>query len=967
VVRGSRLSVVSDGKTLCDAAGSVTKVTGWEDGADGAKRAVITLTGEETTATLAFSVLPSGDVTIATTCQRAQGARGPATLHYTAGLVSGTVAQGAKVEARTGNGSTVNRFIPVAPPKSPDLGPDTVLLPNFDTLSLNTRLGRLSVAYTGGEGLPTLIDARASREDWAASFPVLRIGTPATGATLTPGTERTLTYTFALRPGGILPPVAVKSAAAAKGYIALDAVGTGGGGAKPVPGKKSARAATPPKPVPPVKIAASLPAPLLIPRPKKVAGLQNPPFVLNANTRIVVADRAIPEDQRAATLLKREILARVGLNLPVVKASEAPVANIIILSGALPNAKIWPLVSAKQVPPTPPKEEGYALAVRPTAVAIVGRDSRGVYWGAQTLLQLLVKSNQGPLIRAAVIEDWPTLKMRAVHLFHGKDALPFHKALMERVLSRFKMNALFLEVEQVRWKHDPSVAPKWAGTPGQIQQEIAFAKERNIEVFPLLQSYGHLDGILTTAKTKPFAEDPKSPFALCVSDPNAMKYWEGFITEADATFQADGFHVGLDEVNLKGKGRYPYRSAPKTLPQLYNSAAGRWKRYFGRRGKRMFMWADMALNAKEAAPSTGSAPTPADAAAIRAGLSKDVTLIDWQYGEQTKFPSLTLLKNAGFRNLMGATWYRPKNIANFTRAVVAAGGTGMVQTTWCGYESNARVLGTEERRQFTAMVLAADYFWNGGAGPAPDKLPYDPEQVFTKCWDNPAEVAEVLGVGDSVPGKPSGSLPPAAASPDTQHPTPNTSTRGGIVYDLTGIGNVPLPDALGYGKDNAPARLPKGPVRMADGALYRFGGKAVLLAGRLNPGGKAYPVRLPLPLPKNLPVQEVRLALTASHRAAPGTKLGMLRVSRQDGSEETIDLVYGINCAAPDDETAPTETLSAPLLWRGRTGLGQSYLIRGLRYVNTQRSPITGLTLTSVTADSAPLLYGMTVITQVMK
>jgi hypothetical protein len=34
------------------------------------------------------------------------------------------------------------------------------------------------------------------------------------------------------------------------------------------------------------------------------------------------------------------------------------------------------------------------------------------------------------------------------------------------------------------------------------------------------------------------------------------------------------------------------------------------------------------------------------------------------------------------------------------------------------------------------MVLAAEYFWNGGEGPTPDKLPYDPQRVFIEQWQN---------------------------------------------------------------------------------------------------------------------------------------------------------------------------------------------------------------------------------------
>ena len=32
------------------------------------------------------------------------------------------------------------------------------------------------------------------------------------------------------------------------------------------------------------------------------------------------------------------------------------------------------------------------------------------------------------------------------------------------------------------------------------------------------------------------------------------------------------------------------------------------------------------------------------------------------------------------------------------------------------------------------MVLAADYFWNGGDGPALADLPYDANEVFTRAY-----------------------------------------------------------------------------------------------------------------------------------------------------------------------------------------------------------------------------------------
>jgi hypothetical protein len=450
----------------------------------------------------------------------------------------------------------------------------------------------------------------------------------------------------------------------------------------------------------------------------------------------VIADSATAEERRGAEILRSEIADRLGWKLPVVRAKGAGAkTNAIVFDG--PHANAWgpSLQQAKLALPAPAKPEGYSLQVTPRLVSVTGRDARGCLWGAQTLVQLLDGNGSSARILPATIRDWPSLGLRGVHLFHGNQALPFHSKLIDRVLSRYKMNALFLQVEQVRWGHDPKVAPAWAGTPQQLKQEIAFARSRGITTYPLMQGFGHMEWLLKQGGKNKYAEDPLTPYALNFTNPQAVTYLEGFMREADSLFNAPAFHVGLDEVTMRG--RFPYRSKPKgDFPTLYVKGAKHWHDFFAKRGKPMMMWADMALHAGEAAPSFGTSPTPQAAKRIRAGLPKDVWLVDWQYGEHNDFPSLRQLKQAGFKNLYAATWYRTKNIQNFTKQATQIGAKGAIQTTWAGYESKADALNKwDSRRQFTAMILAADYFWNGGEGPAPDKLPYDPTLVFGKAWD----------------------------------------------------------------------------------------------------------------------------------------------------------------------------------------------------------------------------------------
>ena len=471
-------------------------------------------------------------------------------------------------------------------------------------------------------------------------------------------------------------------------------------------------------------VSAGAAVPQLIPRPKQISATEGASYSLPAIPRIVIAKNATVGEYRAAELLKTELrtyYGRKATTIAVPRASLVRQMNAFVIGDA---------VSA----PPPAKPEGYGVAATANRVAFAGRDDAGTFWAAQTVAQLLQKSAAGkPVVHAAKITDWPSLKLRGVHLFYGQNALPFQNKLIERVFSRYKMNALFLQVEQVRWDHDPAVAPSWAGNKADLKKEIAFGKARYVTLYPLVQGYGHMEWLFTKADNKKYAEDPEKPYAVNFSDPAAVKYVQGFITEADDLFRAPAFHVGLDEVHMRG--RMPYRSRNKTFPDLYVGAVKHYQNLFKKRGKPIFIWADMGLFPKEVSPDFGTARTPAEAKAVRDGLPRDVILANWQYGEREEYPSMDLYKKEGFKNLAATTWNRPGNIPGFAKKVVQIGGLGAIQSTWAGYESKESQLADPQMRpQFTAFVLAAEYFWNGGTGPAPAKLPYNWNTVFARSY-----------------------------------------------------------------------------------------------------------------------------------------------------------------------------------------------------------------------------------------
>ncbi|MES2464103.1 MAG: glycoside hydrolase family 20 zincin-like fold domain-containing protein [Armatimonadota bacterium] len=882
-------------------------IVDWRTAPDGSQTAAVTLENNDAVCRYAFSVSPKNSFTVDLAYQLKRDI--PAEFEYAAGFLSGPLLQGADVksysaQAKDASIASVPPRISFAPPAAGTTQEQNRIGPPLKTVTFGTRLGDISVNYSGSAPAPVLFDGRSDSGVWATDFPLfwLGVGSPAPAIKLKDG-ERHAVFTFSVAPP---TSAAVTTAAPSNGASA--------------------------EPVASAFVPTLSPTPLVLPRPKAMTfrsgamGLR-----LGKTTRIVLADKS-PNARKAAHLLLTEISQRFGF-LPKVldiTGRETLFDSLLIKDAIVLGVGGKSDQLSRTRLPVPAKPEGYAVAVGPNQALVAGTDEAGVLWGAQTLIQLFAADAAGPLIRPVVIQDWPTLSVRSAHLFYGREALPFHKKLIDRVLARFKMNALFIQAEQVRWDADPAVAPDWAGTKADLAKEIAFASDRGVTVYPLLESYGHMEWLFKKSGNIEFAEDPETPYAVNTSNPKAMSYLETFNAEADSLFGAPGFHAGLDEVTMRG--RFPYRSLPRTFPDLFVSNATYWYNFAAKRGKPLWMWADMALHPSEVSPCFGTAPTAKDAAAVRAGLPKDIVMVDWQYSPHPTYPSLKVLKDAGFQKLVAAVWYYPEGIQNFSKAAAQIGALGGMITTWAGYESKEAVLDTVERRQFTAMVLAADYFWNGGEGPAPQKLPYDFAQVFAQQW---------AGVSAS-----------------------DYLTRSGSGVRFSP--NTIAADWAGYGTKTVFSAIPTAQTRLADGVRYRFpdkAGEAVVLSGKLNPPGSAAPESVTVPLVvegKPNKIREVRLVLAASHQAIQGTKLGTISFTSADGTVTNVDLIYGKNIAAWND---PRSVSEAPVIVRGKTSAGGEAVLRSLNWRRGAGAfAPTSLTITSANTEAAPVLFAVTAL-----
>ena len=179
-------------------------------------------------------------------------------------------------------------------------------------------------------------------------------------------------------------------------------------------------------------------APALSPQPKEI----QPGALVSVHSASVLVPGADPDDLFAAQNLTQS-LTQSGLRV----AQPPSAADLTINLLRADSAQARQLLSANHLAfDAPMHDEGYVLLSQKTPSGddrhIIGQTAAGIFYGAQTLKQLIEPSTTGPQIWSATIRDWPAMKYRGEHddLSRGPfPTLAFQKHQLE-VFAAHKIN-----------------------------------------------------------------------------------------------------------------------------------------------------------------------------------------------------------------------------------------------------------------------------------------------------------------------------------------------------------------------------------------------------------------------------------------------------------------------------------------------------------------------------------------------
>lgn len=323
-------------------------------------------------------------------------------------------------------------------------------------------------------------------------------------------------------------------------------------------------------------------------------------FYVDSTTTVYIDERADSSTLAVAQYVK-------SMLAPFIRQDIQRVAPTSLIQGK------WIRLTLDSSTAAISSDEGYTLDITTNAISIVAKRPAGLFYGVQTLRQLLPVSVEYPAalnrtltVPIGHIADSPRFEWRGFMLDVSRHFLPPRdvKRFID-LISMYKMNRLHLHLaDNQGWRIEIQSRPNLTkvggstevggGAGGYFTQDeykdiVRYAESRFITVVPEIDMPAHTDAALASypeltcdhVATPLYTGIGAGPGALCVDSTAIYPVISDIVREISAMTPGPYYHIGGDEVdNLT---RAQYLAFIERLQSIVSS-----------NGKRMIGWADIA-------------------------------------------------------------------------------------------------------------------------------------------------------------------------------------------------------------------------------------------------------------------------------------------------------------------------------------------------------------------------------------
>ncbi|MFX0075504.1 MAG: family 20 glycosylhydrolase [Candidatus Hermodarchaeota archaeon] len=352
-------------------------------------------------------------------------------------------------------------------------------------------------------------------------------------------------------------------------------------------------------------------------------------------------------------------------------------------------------------------EQGYVIFSDVSSIFIEAESLQGLFYGLQTLIQLLNSNSKKDLIPQIAIIDFPRLEIRGISddISRGQAATVNNLKKFIRNLSHFKINHYYLVYMQdmFEFRDFPDIG-KGRGryTKEEIKELFEYAKDHYVELIPIFQTIGHWENILHNEKYWQYGEFPGSN-SLNVANEDIYNLLDKMIAEFSEVFKSEYFHIGADESwdvgKVNSKDYVETIGLGKAYLKHYKKVYDIVKKYGY---NKIIVYHDILCKYEE----------------VLEGLPKDMIIMYWKYNTKEKHPLLDKIKSFNlpfivspsimdYNRLFPSLIRAEKNIVNITKSGIEKGAIGEITSSWGDYNNKE----IRENRIY-GYIYSAQVGWN---------------------------------------------------------------------------------------------------------------------------------------------------------------------------------------------------------------------------------------------------------------
>ncbi len=327
-------------------------------------------------------------------------------------------------------------------------------------------------------------------------------------------------------------------------------------------------------------------------------------------------------------------------------------------------------------------DEGYIIVPDGQGgLAVIAETPAGIFYGAQTVKQLIRGSGNNAVLLVPTLRDWPAMAYRGISDDWSRGPLPNMEFLKReiRTLAAYKIN-IFSPYFEHTFAYDSSPVAAFPGgamTPDEARELVAYAAQYHITVIPEQESFGHLHHLLKFEQFSSLGETPHGS-VLAPGDAATLPLIGSWFSELAKVFPAPFAHIGADETFELGLGKTREQVEQKGPGAVYIDFLKQIHATLEPNHKRLLFWGDIAVKSPE----------------LVGTLPKDMIAVPWEYGARPDFkPIIEPFIKAGLETWVSpgvSNWSRlypnnnaaMANIRIFVRDGQALGATGVLNTVW---------------------------------------------------------------------------------------------------------------------------------------------------------------------------------------------------------------------------------------------------------------------------------------------